>query len=215
MAEPSATWRAAFDRGMACGGASDFARAEACFREAVSLAPEEPYPHYELGYTLFLLGRYAEALDEFRRTDALSRGFFLVQTEAYLCERVISGSVGPAALSVLRHLQHLTDSGAAQGEEAVAAAEHAVALAPDCALAHFYLGKALLGPSRAAAEQSLRRCLELGPDDTTAIDARFHLGVLRQEAGEEDEARRVWREIVADYPGNPHTRFAELMAGPA
>src|SRR5688572_15824032 len=125
MSESSEAWRAAFDRGMAYGGASDFARAEECFREAVALAPDEPYPHYELGYTLFLLGRYAEALDEFRRTDALSRGFFLVQTEAYLCEQVISGAVGPAALSVLRHLQRLSDDGAAQSGEAVAAAEHA------------------------------------------------------------------------------------------
>ena len=66
------TWKEHFDEGMAFGQRSEFSKAEASFREAVRLAPNEPYPHYELGYTLFLVGRYNEALEEFRRTDQAS-----------------------------------------------------------------------------------------------------------------------------------------------
>ena len=51
------TWKEHFDLGMAAGGASDIEGAVTHFREAVRLAPLEPYPHYELGYSLFLLGR--------------------------------------------------------------------------------------------------------------------------------------------------------------
>ncbi len=50
----SKTWKQHFDEGMAYGQASDFAKAEASFRGAIRLAPTEPYPHYELGYTLSL-----------------------------------------------------------------------------------------------------------------------------------------------------------------
>ena len=64
-----------------------------------------------------------------------------------------------------------------------------------------------------AAERALRRCVEMHPDDTTAIDAKFHLGLLRQQAGQDAEARRIWQGIVAGYPGDPHVKFAEMWAG--
>ena len=88
-----------------------------------------------------------------------------------------------------------------------------IELAPECALGYFYLGKALLESEPSAAEPALRRCVDMHPDDTTAIDAKFHLGVLRRQGGQEAEARRIWQGIVADYPGNPHVKFAEMSAG--
>lgn len=198
-----------FEKGMKYGAASDFSRAEASFREAVLLAPDEPYPHYELGYTLTLLGRHEEALEEFRRTEQLSRGFFVVETEIFLCEQFLSGSIDVAALEMLRTLQRLTDSGEAQSEETVAVSRRVIAWAPECALGHFHLGKAMLEREPKAAEEALRRCLELHPDDTTAINAKWHVGALRQQAGLEEEAQRIWGEIAADYRGHPHAIFAK------
>lgn len=66
--------------------------------------------------------------------------------------------------------------------QAAQLARQAVEIAPHCALGHFYLGKALLGTDKAAVEAALRRCLELEPDETTAIDAKKHLDFLRQLA---------------------------------
>jgi Flp pilus assembly protein TadD len=207
------TWEDHFEEGMASGAASDFSRAEASFREAVRLAPEEPYPHYELGYTLTYLGRYEEALEEFRRTDQLYRSFFLVETEIFLCEQLLSGSIDPSVSEILRSLVHLTDRGDTESEEAVVLSRKVIEVAPECPLGHFHLGKALFRREPQAAEEALRRCVELHPDDSTAIDAKWHIGALRRKAGQEDEARRIWREIAADYRGHPLAVFARNEVG--
>jgi len=105
---------------MAHGGASNFRKAEACFRKAIRVAPNEPYPHYELGYTLAPLGRHKEALEEFEATDHLARGFFLVQTEAYLSGQFLGGAVHEDVLGKLRTLQRLMDTRAGASDDAVA-----------------------------------------------------------------------------------------------
>ena len=209
----SKSWQQHCEAGMAHGANSELAKAEARFREAVRLAPTEPNPHYQLGYTLSLLDRHDEALQEFRRTDELVRGFFLVQTEIFLCEGVLAGRISGEVLGWLRFLKLLTDQGGAQSEEAATVSRKAVESAPGCALGHFYFGKALLGADPAVAEAALQRCVALNPDDTTAIDARFHLGMLRARSGRVGEARRIWEAILTDYEGNPHAKIAEIGLG--
>jgi tetratricopeptide (TPR) repeat protein len=209
----SKSWKELFEKGMAFGAASDFEKAADCFRQATRLAPSEPYPHYELGYTMSLLGRHKEALQEFETTDRLARGFFLVQTEAYLSRQFLSGEINELVLEKLRRLQRLTDTRAGNSDEAVAVSREVISSAPKCALGQFYLGKALITINPYAAEQALQKCVDLGSDETTAIDAKFHLGLLCRERGEEQAALRIWTSIVADYAGNPHTKFAEMMVG--
>jgi tetratricopeptide (TPR) repeat protein len=210
----SKTWQDYFQKGMRWGAASVFSRAEASFREAVRLAPEEPYPHYELGYTLALVGRHEEALTEFRRTEQLSRGFFLVETEISMCEQLLSGSIDVEVLEMLRSLRRLVDNGGEQTEEAVSSSQKVIELAPQCALGHFHFGNALFFSDPHAAERALRRCVELNPDDTTAINAKWHLGKLCEQSGHEDEAQQIWSAIVADYRGHPLAAFAKASQLP-
>ena len=66
------------------------------------------------------MGRYNEAFEELRRTDDLAYGFFLVQTEAYMCEQFLSGVIDAEVLKLLRLLQRLRDSGASHSEQATA-----------------------------------------------------------------------------------------------
>lgn len=207
------SWKELFELGIAYGSGSNLSKAEECFRKAVRAAPNEPYPHYELGYTLALLGRHKEALEEFETTDRLARGFFLVQTEAYLSRQFLEGAISQDVLGKLRTLQRLMDARAGASEEPVTVSKQVISMAPSCALGHFFLGKALIGTDDVVAERALQRCVELGPDETTAINAKFHLGLLCRNRGEEEAARRIWSGIAADYSGNPHTRFAEMMVG--
>ena len=191
------------------GAASDFSGAEASFREAVRLAPDEPYPHYELGYTLALVGRFEDALEEFRRTQELTHAFMLVETEIWICEQVLDGSLDSAVVGPLREVQWIVDAGGAQSDEAATLSKNLIEVAPDCALAHFHFGKALFERDPAAAEQALRRCIELNPDDTTAINANGHVAILCERSGREDEARSIRQGILADYPGHPQTVFVK------
>jgi Flp pilus assembly protein TadD len=205
------TWQDHFEQGMRHGSASEFAAAEESFREAVRLAPEEPYPHYELGYTLALLGRYEEALHELRRTQELQRGFFTVEREIWMCEQVLSGSADTNVVQMLRQLQWIVDAGGAESEDAVALSSKVVEEAPDCALGHFHFGKAIFRRDPVPAEQALRRCLELSPDDTTAINAKWHVAKMRERAGHENEARQIWAGIAADYPAHPAAEVAKKL----
>jgi tetratricopeptide (TPR) repeat protein len=75
------SWKHHFEQGMAYGRSSDLHRAIESFQLAISIAPDEPYPHYELGYTLFLQGHYQKALDEYNIANRLVPGFFLVQRD--------------------------------------------------------------------------------------------------------------------------------------
>ncbi len=205
-------WRRHFDEGMSKGAAARYPEAQASFRRAIALAPHEPYPHYELGYTLTLLGRYDEAMAEFARTEELRRGFFLVQTEIYLCRQVLDGLLDGESVDAVRMLQRLTDMGSGRSERAVELARLVIERASECALGHYFLGKAGF-ESSAQAMESLRRCLELEPDDTTAIDARGHIGLLLRDEGKVEEARAEWQRIVDDYPDNPHIGLVRMMVG--
>jgi tetratricopeptide (TPR) repeat protein len=200
-----------FDKGMAAGGASDFETALVHFRDAVRLAPHEPYPHYELGYTLCLIGQLEPALEEFRRTNQLVEGFFLAQTEIYMCEAVLSGLLDSESFFALRKIQRLTDEGQAQSPEAASLSRQVISRAPACALGHYYLGKALFASDPNASEEALRHCLTLAPDDTTAIDALTGIGSHRHAAGDADTARAIWSHVVARYKSNPHVKPTEAF----
>jgi tetratricopeptide (TPR) repeat protein len=206
------TWEQAFERGMQAGERADLVAAEQAFREAVALAPSEPYPHYELGYTLCLAGKLVEALTELRRAQQLHRGFFLVETEIYLCEKLLSRAIDVETFAALRNLMLLTDSGQGTTLQAEQLCRSAVDRSPECALGHFFLGKAILERLPDQAKAAFERCVELYPDDTTLINARFHLGVLRRLAGAPDEARAIWQRIARDFADHPHAQLARMQA---
>ena len=199
-------WRLHFDRGMAAGRAGDVAGALPHFREAVRVAPLQPYPHYELGYTLALLGQWEPALAEFRRTNQLAEGFFVVQTEISIAEAVLSGGLDEESVAMVRRIQQLTDAGHAKSPEAVSASRELIDRQPVCALGYYYLGKALLAADPKASEAALQRCLTLNPDDTTVIDALTHIGILKHEAGDTGAAQEIWSNVVTKYKNNPHVK---------
>jgi tetratricopeptide (TPR) repeat protein len=205
------SWRWHYDQGMACGQAGRLSEAVVHFQKAAALAPDEPNPHYQLGYTYFLMKDFARALVELERTQTLSPGFFVVETEIDLCRRMLDESLSLPALSVLHAIRRRFDDGQRGHPETLALSRQAVEMATDCPLSHFYLGKVLLESDRTASTTALRRCLELRPDNTTAIDARLHLGVNLEVAGRHDEALEMWRSILHDFPGHPQLAMVKLF----
>ena len=169
------------------------------------------YSRYELGFTFFLLGEFEPALNELRATNELAEGFFLVQTEIYMCEAVLSGLLDSESMVALRQIQRLTDSGQAQSQEAASLSRELIRRAPTCALGHYYLGKALFRGDPTASEDALRTCLKFSPDDTTAIDALTHIGSHKRAAGDSEGARAIWSDVVAKYKNNPHVKPTEVF----
>lgn len=207
----SQDWQQPFNEGRAHGSAGRYAEAEDSLRRAVVLAPDEPYPHYELGFTLSLVGRHHEALEEFALTESLAHGFLSVQIEIYICEQELAGRMDTDTYGWIRDLQTLTDTGAISSPQATSIARMVNRRAPDLALGYFYLGKSLIGRSPHDARLALERCVELRPDESTEIDAKGHLGLLLRSAGDEVEARRIWKEILRDHPGHVHTAIVEML----
>jgi tetratricopeptide (TPR) repeat protein len=140
--------------------------------------------------------------------EEITRAFFVVETEISMCEQLLAGSIDTNVLEMLRSLQGLVDSGGGESEDAVSLSRRVIELAPDCALGHFYLGKALFLSDPPAAERALRRCVELNPDDTTAINAKWHLGKLCEQSGDADEAGEIWDAMESDYRNHPHMALA-------
>lgn len=207
-------WQRFFHEGTARMGRNDLEGAKQAYRQATEAAPNEPYPHYELGFVSFLTGHIETALEEFRKTNAISPGFFLVQTEIYTCEQVLEGNLDAEGLALVRRLQELMDSGAWDNPAYRQLSAKLIGIAPSFALGPYHLGKAVLDEQPAIAERHLRRCLSMVPDDTTAIDAKVHLAVICANSGRKDEARELLQQLPAEYPGNPHVQKAAMLLDP-
>ncbi|MEN6625196.1 MAG: tetratricopeptide repeat protein [Candidatus Sumerlaeia bacterium] len=197
------TWNWHYDRGMACGSGGKFDAALEHFKKAAEMAPGEPGPPYQLGYTYFLLKDFAKALPEFEKTQALTPGYFTVETDIDLCRRMLDGRLSLPALSILHQLLVASDSNQLGSPKSLTLAKQAVELAPDCPLAHFLFAKAVFATDPAESINAMQRCLEFGPDNTTAIQARLMIGTHLYSAGHPDQAFEMWRSILRDYSYHP------------
>jgi tetratricopeptide (TPR) repeat protein len=181
----------------------------------VRLNPDYALAHYNLGVTLFALGRPEEALEQY--TLALSsearwarRGGKLRVPSAEEARRwrlgtyvfggegwgidfaSVHNNIGNALLALGRHAE---------------AADHlaeAIALRPGFAEAHYNLGIALAGTGRLAeAADSYRRAIALSPRQP---DAYNNLGVVLADLGRADEAIGAWREALRLQPAHAAAR---------
>ena len=163
---------------MEAGGRGDLVAAERAFRDAIVLAPDEPYPHYELGYTLALAGKFSEALVELKRTSEIAPSFYLVDVEIYLCELVLARALDRDTLIAFRKLLARFERGDGTTLETEQLCRVVVASRPELALGHYLLAKCVIERLPEEATREFELCLTLAPDPTTASDARHHLGMV-------------------------------------
>src|SRR5579863_9967701 len=141
----------------------DFAAALDPLQKYIAQRPDEPYPHFQLGYTYVGLKRPADAKAEFSRAIALDPKM----SAAYLnLGLVLMDSDPAAAVEAFRHAAELqpTESRprflsgfslehAGKFPEAVEQYRAALALSPKDYEAHFALGRALLRTNDAAGSE--------------------------------------------------------------
>jgi tetratricopeptide (TPR) repeat protein len=144
-------------------------------QRAITLLPDDPGVHNNLGNALGQHGQLDEAAASYRRALALRPDF----AEAH-------NNLG----YVLRGLGQLDD--------AVASYRQALRIKPDYAEAHHNLGDALLRLGRLDdAVTAYRRALALSPD---FVEAHNNLGNALLELGRLDEATASYRRVLAARP---------------
>jgi tetratricopeptide (TPR) repeat protein len=174
---------------------------------AVRAQPDWPLGHYLLGLYLLKQEAYQSAADEFRATLQLDPGNAQAQVdlarthvglgEYFAAEEALAGAVESEPddltfhLALVRfyadHTLHITNRG-------LAAAQVAADLAPDDPQVHDMLGwMYLLAGDPGLARLHLENALQLEPE---LVSAYYHLGVLHNVLGEEEEARSAFASAI-------------------
>lgn len=200
--------------------AGDLDSAERRLRTVVGKRPGDPAAWMGLGTVLLARGLAADALDPLRRALALDPRFAAARMNAVQCLRALSRhdaaldechallAQDPAGPGVALLARTLGDAG--RSEEAAAAYQSALDLAPlDAALWCDY-GELLRGAKREAeAERALRHALEIDRNHTGALN---NLGLLLYEADRLCEAEALLERaaVAADAPPQAWANLANL-----
>jgi tetratricopeptide (TPR) repeat protein len=171
------------------------------FRRAAAADRFNPWPSYHAGMALLELRRYAEAVESYRRTEALAPGWYHCRGDRWLAERLAAGEIDHAVFQAVRQLV----DGRMAPEQAVALAEATLARGelPELRLA---LGDALVKLGRKAeAEAAYRRGLA-GTDEP---DVRTRLLVALGNAVADRAERRQLLHAAIELSGN---RVSAAMA---
>jgi Flp pilus assembly protein TadD len=184
--------------GVALSGQGRHKEAEAAYREAIRLRPDDPKAHNNLGNALYYQGRHKEAEAAYREAIRVQHDY-------------------PDAHSNLGDA--LSDQG--RYPEAEAACREAIRLRHDYPEAHSNLGKALSGQGRyKEAEAACREAIRLRHDYP---EAHNNLGVALSGQGRHKEAEAAYREAIRLRHDNPEAhcnlgdalinqgRFAEAL----
>lgn len=178
---------------------TDFpAEAEREFRQALALDPKAPRAHFYLGYVILQHGgaeRLGEARAEFERE------LQLYPQDAYA--HFFLGMLAAADNEHPQAVRHLLE---------------AARLKPQFGEAYLYLGQSQAEVGDAAAEQSLRRAIELTPDVSQNSfqikKAHFLLGRVLLKAGRRAEAEKelaVARDLQGQSLASSRQELSEIL----
>lgn len=164
-------------------GLRDPVRAEAAYREVVSLWPEHAGAHYGLGQALFAQRRTEEALVEFQQAASLQPDNPLAQLALGDTKYTLGDHEGAIAAydTVLTKSAKLVPALIAKARALSALGEDAQALA------------------------LLESALEIEPDSPAA---NALLGPLYEAAGRQEEAARVYRKTLEHSPDNAQALYS-------
>jgi Tfp pilus assembly protein PilF len=169
--------------------------------------------YYQLGFTLFFLGRLQEAVEPLETSVRLGPDVpERLNTLAQLYERL--GRAPHVIRRLYRHALQVQPLSAeirvnygrfletqSQGAEALQQYESVVKDRPSLATGHYNLGTLLIKQGEfEKGERHLTTAIKLDPDYTEAYG---NLGVLLASLDRKDEARRVFEQAVVIAPDSP------------
>jgi protein O-GlcNAc transferase len=198
----------------------NFAAALDPLQKYIAQRPDEPYPHFQLGFTYAGLKRADDAKSEFSRAIALDPKMAAAHMNLGL---VLMDSDPAAAAEAFRHAAELqpTESRprflagfslerAGKFPEAIEQYRAALALSPKDYEAHFALGRVLLRANDAAgAEEQLRAAIALRGDAAPA-KLGFASALLAQKKYE--AASNSLAEYLKMKPGDRSAHFDRASA---
>ncbi|KAF9620834.1 hypothetical protein IFM89_014771 [Coptis chinensis] len=223
----------AFDGHMALGRVlydqQLFTAALVSFKRACELQPTDIRPHFRLGNSLYVVGRYVEAKDEFFL--ALEAAEVSGNQWAYLLPQihVNLGIALEAEGMVLSACEHYREAailcpthfralkllgsalfGVGEYRAAEKTLEEAIFLKPDYADAHCDLGSALhaLGEDERAI-QEFQKVIDLKPGH---VDAMYNLGGLYMDIGRYQRASEMYTRVLAVWPNNWRAQLNKAVA---
>ena len=198
----------------------DFGAALDPLQKYIAQRPDEPYPHFQLGYAYAGLKRPEEARQEFSRAIALdpkmaaayrNLGLVLMDSDASAAANAFlrAAELQPTE-SRPRFLAGYCLERAGQFPEAIAQYRAALALSPKDYEAHFALGRALLRTKDAAgAEEQFREAVTSRGD---ASPARLGLASALLAEKKYEAASDAFAEYLKLNPGDAAAHFDRASA---
>lgn len=159
-------------------------------QQAITLEPDWAYPVYDLAYTYLLKGDFSNALEYYRKTNALSpQGFFTAKTALYALEGEERG-IFPKGI-YLAYLQIEWANDATQKLEIATAITEKV---PDFAPAWKEL--ACLQKNDAAREKAIEQGLSRNPDADTKGILLINKAILLNNQGKKEAAIQLLGNLI-------------------
>ena len=198
----------------------DFAAALDPLQKYIAQRPEEPYPHFQLGYAFAGLKRAGDAKQEFSRAIALdpkmaaayqNLGLVLMDSDpSAAANAFLQASELQPTESKPRFLAGLSMEHAGKLREAIEQYRAALALSPKEYETHFALGRALLRSKDAAgAEEQFRAAIASRSD---AAPARLGLASALLEQNKYDGASDAFADYLKLNPGDKSAHFDRASA---
>ena len=199
---------------------TDFAAALDPLQKYIAQRPDEPYPHFQLGYAFAGLKRSDDAKNEFSRAIALdpkmaaayqNLGLVLMESDpAAAANAFLRASELQPTESRPRFLAGFSLEHAGKFPEAIEQYRAALALSPKDYEAHFALGRALLRSNDAAgAEEHFRAAIEARGD---AAPARLGLATAQLAQKKYEAASEALEDYLKLNPGDSSAHFDRASA---
>lgn len=184
------------NKGRAHGQQGDHKKAIACFEKAMNIAPDWPYPYYDLAFTYLLNNQPKEAYEYYKKVDSLSpRGFFTTKTAVHYLGKEQKGEL-PEGI----YLYYLSHEWTENPQEQLEIMENIIGKFPSFAPA--WQKRAGLEENPSNALDMLEKGLSADPDPETKGFLLINKAITLANTGRQAEAIEILGELALN-PESP------------